>query len=67
VALYCGAPRSRLVMLAHELFDAEHSKRFLLDYAFIVASGEINNAARWIGNPLDAVIRSQIMFTGHRR
>jgi hypothetical protein len=42
------------MMLAHEVFDPEHNKRFLVDHAFIVASGEINKAARnWIGNPLE--------------
>lgn len=52
-----------LMMLAHEVFDPELSKRVLVDHAFIVAGGEITKAARnWLGNKLDASKRSQIMF-----
>jgi hypothetical protein len=52
-----------LMMLAHEVFDPETNKRVLVDHAFIVAGGEITKAARnWIGNALDALKRSQIMF-----
>lgn len=52
-----------LMMLAHEIFDAETNRRVLVDHAFIVAGGEITKAARnWIGNALDAARRSQIMF-----
>ncbi|MBF5032423.1 hypothetical protein IRY44_21955 [Micromonospora sp. ANENR4] len=52
-----------LMMLGHEIFDPETSKRVLVDHAFIVAGGEITKQARnWIGNKLDASKRSQIMF-----
>jgi hypothetical protein len=51
------------MMLGHELFDPELSKRVLVDHAFIVAAGEITKAARnWIGSKLDQTKRSQIMF-----
>ena len=51
------------MMLGHEIFDPETSRRVLVDHAFIVAGGEITKAARnWIGNKLDATKRSQIMF-----
>jgi len=53
------------MMLGHEIFDPEISKRVLVDHAFIVAGGEITKAAQnWIGNKLDANKRSQIMFIG---
>lgn len=52
-----------LMMLAHEIFDPETSRRVLVDHAFIVAGGQITKAARnWLGNALDATKRSQIMF-----
>jgi hypothetical protein len=52
-----------LMMLAHQIFDPETSKRVLVDHAFIVAGGEITKAARnWLGNALDDSKRSQIMF-----
>ena len=52
-----------LMMLGHEIFDAEISKHVLVDHAFIVAGGEITKAARnWLGGKLDASKRSQIMF-----
>ncbi|KWS74870.1 hypothetical protein [Pseudomonas amygdali] len=52
-----------LMMLGHEIFDSELSKRVLVDHAFIVAGGEITKAARnWIGNKLDQSKRSQILF-----
>jgi len=35
-----------LMMLGHEIFDSEIGKRVLVDYAFIVAGGEITKAAR---------------------
>lgn len=51
------------MMLGHEIFDPELSRRVLVDHAFIVAGGEITKQARnWIGNKLDANKRSQIMF-----
>jgi len=51
------------MMLGHEIFDPDTSKRVLVDHAFIVAGGEITKAARnWLGNKLDATKRSQIMF-----
>jgi hypothetical protein len=51
------------MMLGHEIFDSEISKKVLVDHAFIIAGGEITKAARnWIGNKLDATKRSQIMF-----
>lgn len=52
-----------LMMLGHELFDPETSKKVLVDHAFIVAGGEITKQARnWIGGKLDATKRSQILF-----
>ena len=52
-----------LMMLGHEIFDPETSKRALVDHCFIVAGGEITKAARnWLGGKLDASKRSQIMF-----
>jgi hypothetical protein len=52
-----------LMMLGHELFDPETSKRVLVDHAFIVAGGEITKQARnWLGGKLDATKRSQVMF-----
>lgn len=52
-----------LMMLGHELFDPETSKKVLVDHAFIVAGGEITKQARnWLGGKLDATKRSQIMF-----
>lgn len=51
------------MMLGHEIFDPETSRRVLVDHAFIVAGGEITKQARnWIGNKLDATKRSQVMF-----
>lgn len=51
------------MMLGHEIFDPETSRRVLVDHAFIVAGGEITKQARnWIGNKLDASKRSQLMF-----
>lgn len=52
-----------MMMLGHEIFDPETSRRALVDHAFIVAGGEITKAARnWLGSKLDASKRSQIMF-----
>jgi hypothetical protein len=52
-----------LMMLGHEIFDPETSKRVLVDHAFIIAGGEITKQARnWLGNKLDASKRSQILF-----
>ena len=52
-----------LMMLGHEIFDPETSKKVLVDHAFIIAGGEITKQARnWIGGKLDASKRSQIMF-----
>jgi hypothetical protein len=52
-----------LMMLGHEVFDPETSKRVLVDHAFIVAGGEITKQARnWLGGKLDASKRSQVMF-----
>jgi len=51
------------MMLGHEIFDPETSKKVLVDHAFIVAGGEITKQARnWLGGKLDATKRSQIMF-----
>lgn len=51
------------MMLGHEIFDPEVSRRVLVDHAFIVAGGEITKQARnWLGNRLDATKRSQVMF-----
>ena len=52
-----------LMMLGHEIFDPETSKKVLVDHAFIVSGGEITKQARnWIGGKLDTTKRSQIMF-----
>ena len=51
------------MMLGHEIFDPEVSRRVLVDHAFIVAGGEITKAARnWLGGKLDQTKRSQVMF-----
>ncbi|TVQ84883.1 MAG: hypothetical protein EA357_01995 [Micavibrio sp.] len=52
-----------LMMLGHEIFDPESSRRVLVDHAFIVAGGEITKQARnWLGEKLDISKRSQILF-----
>jgi hypothetical protein len=52
-----------LMMLGHEIFDPETSKKALVDHAFIVAGGEITKQAKnWLGGKLDATKRSQILF-----
>lgn len=51
------------MMIGHEIFDPETSKKVLIDHALIVAAGEITKQARnWLGNKLDATKRSQILF-----
>lgn len=51
------------MMLGHEIFDPETSRRVLVDHAFIVAGGEITKQAKnWLGGKLDATKRSQILF-----
>jgi hypothetical protein len=51
------------MMLGHEIFDPETSRRVLVDHAFIAAGGEITKAAKnWLGERLDASKRSQVMF-----
>lgn len=51
------------MMLGHEIFDPEVSRRVLVDHAFIACGGEITKAARnWLGNRLDTARRSQVMF-----
>lgn len=52
-----------LMMLGHEIFDPESSRKVLVDHAFIVAGGEITKQAKnWLGGKLDATKRSQILF-----
>jgi hypothetical protein len=52
-----------LMMLGHEVFDAETSKKALVDHAFIITGGEITKQAKnWLGQKLDASKRSQILF-----
>ena len=52
-----------LMMLAHEIFDPETSRRVLVDHALIVAGGEITKAAKnWLAQRLDLSKRSQILF-----
>lgn len=52
-----------LMILGHEIFDHETSRKVLVDHAFIVAGGEITKQARnWLGGKLDASKRSQILF-----
>jgi len=51
------------MMLGHEIFDPETSRRVLVDHAFIVAGGLITKQAKnWLGERLDATKRSQVMF-----
>jgi hypothetical protein len=51
------------MMLGHEIFDPETSRKVLVDHAFIIAGGEITKQARnWIAGQLDISKRSQIMF-----
>ena len=51
------------MMLGHEIFDPETSRKALVDHAFIVAGGEITKQAQnWLGGKLDATKRSQILF-----
>ena len=51
------------MMLGHDIFDPETSRRVLIDHAFIVAGGVITKAAKnWLGERLDASKRSQVMF-----
>lgn len=52
-----------VMMLGHEIFDSETSRRVLVDHAFIVAGGVITKQAKnWLGEKLDASKRSQILF-----
>lgn len=52
-----------VMMLGHEVFDPETSRRVLVDHAFVVAGGIITKQARnWLGGKLDSLRRSQIMF-----
>ncbi|REJ74034.1 MAG: hypothetical protein DWQ36_09130 [Acidobacteria bacterium] len=52
-----------LMMLGHEIFDPETSRRVLVDHAMIVAGGEITKQAKnWLGEKLDVTKRSQILF-----
>lgn len=52
-----------LMMLGHEIFDPETSRRVLVDHAFIIAGGEITKSARnWLGGKLDHSKRSQVIF-----
>lgn len=52
-----------LMMLGHEIFDPETSRRVLVDHAFIIAGGEITKQAKnWLGEKLDKTKRSQILF-----
>jgi hypothetical protein len=51
------------MMLGHEIFDPETSRRVLIDHAFIVAGGEITKQAKnWLGEKIDTSKRSQILF-----
>lgn len=51
------------MMLGHEIFDPETSRKVLVDHAFIIAGGEITKSARnWLGGKLDQTKRSQIIF-----
>jgi hypothetical protein len=52
-----------MMMLGHEIFDPETSRRVLVDHAFIVSAGEITKSARnWLADKIDVSRRSQIMF-----
>jgi hypothetical protein len=55
--------RQAVMMLGHEIFDPETSRKVLVDHAYIIAGGQITKAARnWIGGQLNASQRSQVMF-----
>lgn len=52
-----------LMMLGHQVFDPETSRRALVDHAIIAAGGTITKQARnWLAEKLDASKRSQILF-----
>lgn len=52
-----------LMMLGHEIFDSELNRKVLVDHAFIIAGGEITKQAKnWLGERLDKMQRSQILF-----
>ncbi len=52
-----------LMMIGHEVFDPEFSRKVLVDHAIIVAGGEITKQAKnWIGERLDKTKRSQVQF-----
>lgn len=52
-----------LMMIGHEIFDPETSRRVLVDHAFIIAGGEITKQAKnWLGERLDTTKRSQVLF-----
>ena len=51
------------MMLGHEIFDPETSRKALVDHAFIVTGGEVTKQAKnWLAGKLDATKRSQILF-----
>lgn len=55
--------RQITMMLGHEIFDPDISKKTLVDHAIIVAGGEITKQAKhWLGERLNASQRSQILF-----
>lgn len=52
-----------LMMLGHEIFDHDTSRRVLVDHAYIISGGEITKQAKnWLGEKLDTSKRSQIIF-----
>lgn len=55
--------RQITMMLGHEVFDPDISKKALVDHAIIVAGGEITKQAKhWLGERLNTSQRSQILF-----
>ena len=55
--------RQVTMMLGHAIFDPDINKRCLIDHAIVVSCGEITKQAKqWIGERLDASLRSQVLF-----
>lgn len=51
------------MLLGKDIFDSDANRHVLVDHALIISAGEITKAAKqWLGNQLDALKRSQILF-----
>lgn len=52
-----------MMMLGHEIFDADINKKVLVDHAYIISGGDITKQAReWLGTNLDRDQRRSIIF-----